>query len=430
MAVALVAALVTFRVWRHGSVAEVGAGVPAASSGPDWTPAEADWPCWRGPSGSNRTDARMPLRWDGTAGVSWRVKLPGRGHASAVVCGERLFATSADEASATQTLYCLHAGTGERLWERTTLTGGWMALHHKNTHASSTPACDGRRVFVAGIAHGGLWVTAVGVDGEVAWQRRVGPFTSQHGYGSSVALYRGLVIVSGENRGTGVSRLGGVSSYLAALSRETGEVVWLVRRPTLHNYGTPAVVGRQVVLAGARAIGFYDALTGRLDGEHTWDEGRTASTPASGGGRVFVSRTLPAPRVVALTSGTRAPSWEQASGAADVPAPVWDAGRLFLLTDQGILSCLDDASGETRWKLRLGGAFAASPLVADGHLYCTSEQGVTSVVRPGEGGGKVVARCPLGEPVLATPTPARGRLYFRTETGVACVGADRVGRAD
>jgi outer membrane protein assembly factor BamB len=424
------AAFFAVRAWRDGATAEVN-GPPTPSAEMVWAPATDDWPCWRGPDGSNRSAASAPHRWSATDGVRWQAKLPGRGHASVIVCGERLFAISSDEASSTQTLHCLHATTGEQLWQHTTLRGGWMRLHPKNTHASSTPACDGQRVLVAGISDGGLWVTAVGLDGERLWQRRVGPFTSQHGYASSLALYRGLVIVAGENRGSGIGKLTGVTSYLAALTRDTGEVAWLVRRPALPSYGSPAVVGDRVVLAGAKGVSAYDALTGRLDWEHAWEEGRTASAVASGGGRIFVSRTQPSGRVIALPAdgpSTPEPIWEQPS-ASDVPSPLWHEGRVYLLGDQGVLSCLED-TGKQRWKLRLAGNFSASPLLAGGLLYCTNEQGMTFVVQPGDGKGQILARNPLGEATFATPVPVGGRLYFRTESGVACIeAADKLGRA-
>jgi outer membrane protein assembly factor BamB len=326
-------------------------------------------------------------------------------------------------------LLCYSAATGELLWEHLLLQGGWMPLHEKNTHASSTPACDGESVFVAGIAHGGLWATAVGLDGKRRWQQRVGPFVSQHGYGSSVALYRGLVLVAGENRGSQVSNLAGVTSYLAALERDTGSVVWRVRRPALPSYGTPTVATvagtAQLLLSGARGVAAYDPLTGTLRWQCSWPEGRTAASVAFGDGRVFASRLHPASQTIAIRADEAGPSereaaWSQSSGAADVPSPLWRAGKLYLLGDAGFLTCLDDQTGDVRWKLRLSGAFTASPLLAADHLYCTNEQGMTFVVVLGEP-ARIVARNPLNQPIFATPAPAENRLYFRTETSLICV---------
>jgi outer membrane protein assembly factor BamB len=222
------------------------------------------------------------VSWSASANVAWKAAIPGRGHASPVIRGDRIYVATADEDAGVQSLLCYERSSGSLLWNREVHRGGLMARHDKNSHASSTPATDGRRVYVAFVNHDALWLSAVAADGGLAWRTRVGPFVSEWGYGSSPVLYRGLVIVAGENKGSKLAHVTGLCSYLAAVRARDGEVVWRVRRPRAFSYGTPAVsrlCGRdQLVLAGAEAVTAYDPATGAELWHCPWPAGRTAGS--------------------------------------------------------------------------------------------------------------------------------------------------------
>ena len=57
--------------------------------------------------------------------------------------------------------------------------------------------------------------------------------------------------------------------------------------------------------------------------------------------------------------------------------------ELYMVSDQGIASCLDADSGNQYWQERLPGEYSASPVFADGRIYFQNETGVTTVILPG-----------------------------------------------
>ncbi|MEK6234233.1 MAG: PQQ-binding-like beta-propeller repeat protein, partial [Planctomycetales bacterium] len=184
----------------------------------------ADWPWWRGTERNNTASGDLaPIKWSKTDNIAWKAEIPGRGHASPCLWGNRIFLSSADETAKTKFVLCLNRETGEQLWKTTVHDGGFLHVHHKNSQASATPVCDGTNVYVPFLVkkdgQDGLWVTALDLDGKIVWQESAGPFSSKHGYGSSPAIYKSLLIIAGDNGGSG---------FLTALDRETGSVHWRV----------------------------------------------------------------------------------------------------------------------------------------------------------------------------------------------------------
>src|SRR5262249_3862763 len=151
-----------------------------------------------------------------TEGILWKVPLPGKGHGSPTIVGERIYQATAD--SAQQTVLCLDRHTGQRVWETTVHKGRPDPGHHANSSAaSSTIACDGRRLFINFLNDGAVYTTALSMEGKVLWQKRICDYVTHQGFGSSPVLFDSLVIVSADHRGGGL---------LAALSRESGDLVW------------------------------------------------------------------------------------------------------------------------------------------------------------------------------------------------------------
>ncbi|HEY1380895.1 MAG TPA: PQQ-binding-like beta-propeller repeat protein [Gemmataceae bacterium] len=431
----LVAGLAGYRyVGRHG----VSVISPTADrSRPEITSVvTAEWPWWRGPLGTGVSlTAKPPLRWSESEGVRWKVAVPGRGHSSPVVCGDRVLLSTADDTEQTMSLLCYRRRDGILLWATPIQRGGFMAKHDKNSHASPTPVCDGRRVTVSFVAEDSLWVTAVDLDGQISWRTRVGPFHSQWGYGSSPAYWRGLVIVAADNKGPRLADLAATTSYLAALDAETGDIVWRVRRPREYSYGTPVVAevaGRwQVLLAGHQTIAAYDPATGR----ELWHCGssltRTAGTIAFDADHVYASGSFPAPEITCIRADGEGDvsethvEWRQTRGAADVPSPLVLDGRVLVVNDNGVAVCFDAAGGKVLWQQRLGGAFSASPVAADGVVYAVNEDGRTIVFRAGAKFEKV-ADNRLDGAVYASPVPVGDDLLIRTEHALYCLtGGER-----
>jgi outer membrane protein assembly factor BamB len=423
---AIVAAKRNAFPWQGvGSVSEI---IPQAV-GTNLTPikvAPTDWPWWQGGLGNGASAGKAVTEWSETRNILWKVPVPGIGHASPIVCAERVFIATADEQQQTQSLLCFDRQTGTPLWSRIIHTGGFMQKHAKNSQASATPACDGERVCVAFLHAGGLWVTAVDFAGNIVWQTQAGPFVSEHGYGSSPVIWKSFVLVNGESLGGG---------FLAALDRQTGALAWRKRRPNHGangSYGSPLIANLagkpQLIQSGAGKVSSYDPATGGMFWQCDGPAQVTANTVACDDNHVIASGGYPEKLILCIRadgSGDVTNShvvWRTSRGVAYVPSPLIADGLAYIIQDgPGLLSCFEIASGKQMWKQRLRGEFTASPVRADGLLYLANESGTVFVVRAGRE-YELVATNQLDEGALATPAIAGGRIYLRTAHHLYCIG--------
>jgi outer membrane protein assembly factor BamB len=404
---------------------------PAAAEhgGPATTPkaAPADWPWWRGPAWDGKSrDRRAITTWGPTKNVVWKANVPGRGHSSPVVCGGRVFLTTADEAAQKQFILAFDRKTGRPLWSTLAHEGGFLRLNPKNSQASATPACDGTRVYSAFVNRGGLHVTATDLDGKILWQKKAGAFESEHGYGSSPVLYGPLVIVNGDSlRGC----------FVAALEARSGKVVWKADRKTTGRHGsyaTPLVArlaGRpQLILTGMGEVSSYDPDTGKLLWACAGPAEVTACTPACDDTVVFATGGFPEKHIVAVRAdgaGDVTKShllWDSTKGVSYVPSPVYHAGRLYVVNDGGVATCFEAKTGRPVWQGRLPAGFSASPVLVGDLLYAASESGNTFVLRAGPR-FEVVAESSLGEGIMATPAVCGGQVFLRTAGHLYCLGS-------
>jgi len=392
---------------------------------PDVAP--ADWPWWRGPTCDGKSrDTSAPTKWSQTETVAWKVPVPGRGHSSPVLWGDRVFLTTADEAEQTQRVLAFDRKSGKPIWDTTAHKGRFVRKHDKNTHASATPACDGERVYSVFVNANAVQVTATDLDGKIAWQTEAGPYESQHGYGSSPVVYKNLLIVLADSM---------KGSFLAALERASGKVAWKIdRRVTGRNggYGTPVVAmlaGRpQLIVTGTWATKSYDPDTGK----ELWTcEGPaevTGCTAATSDKLVFATGGFPEREILAIradgsgdVSKTHV-AWRTKKGVTYVPSPLYHDGHLYVVNDTGVATCFDTKRGKEVWSERLeGGDVTSSPVLVGDKLYVTNEAGRTYILKVGPKFEQVAAN-ELNEKVLATPAIAGGRIYLRTVGNLYCIG--------
>src|SRR5262245_39172410 len=210
--------------------------VTQPSSAATLTPDPAtDWPEWRGPTrdGIAAPGQAPPVEWNETNNVLWRAQIPGGGPGSPIVAGGRIYLATAERAKPNQSVLCLERDTGKLVWQ-TEVHGGQpdAGKQSNSSAASSTVACDGRRLFINFLNQGAVHTSALDLDGKVLWQRKVCDYVTHQGFGSSPVLYESLVLVSADHRGGGV---------LMGLDRTTGQVVWSVPRPKIANYTSPAI---------------------------------------------------------------------------------------------------------------------------------------------------------------------------------------------
>lgn len=390
-----------------------------------------DWPGWRGPThdGIAAPGQRVPVRWDERRNVIWKVKVPGRGHASPTVAGDRVFLPTADEQAQIQMVLCLDRASGRLIWRRELHRGGFTTKGHRThkSHASGSVAWDGQRAFVNFMNRDAVHTSALDGDGRLLWQRRVTDYVTHQGYGSSPFVYRSLVLVSADNKGGGC---------LAGLDRESGAVVWKRPRPKIPNYASPVVfriAGRdQLLMSGCNLLTSLDPLTGKAHWEIPGSTEECVVTMVTDGARVFSGGGYPRNHTVAVEAdGSGKVAWQN-STRVYVPSMIVHRGHLFATTDAGMAVCWNAATGREIWKERLGGPFFASPILLDGRIYATNLRGKTFVFNADPAGFKLLAQNQLGYESYASPVICGNRLYLRVakkENGrrqeyLCCIGFD------
>ncbi len=385
-----------------------------------------DWPWWRGPDHDCKSrDAQVITSWAPSKNLVWKTKVPGRGHSSPIICGKRVFLTTADEKAQQQLILAFDRKTGKPLWSTVAHEGGFLRKYPKNSQASATPACDGKRVYCAFINRNGLHVTATDLRGKILWQKKAGTFQSEHGYGSSPVFYKSLVIVNGDNL---------KGSFIAALDRETGKVVWSTERKTTGRHGSYAtpfvatIAGRpQLIQTGMGEVASYDPATGQLIWSCEGPAEVTACTAACSDNLVFATGGYPEKELLAIRADGKGDVtkthvvWRTGKGVTYVPSPLYHDGRLYVVNDGGVATCFEGKTGKQVWSGRLGGGFSSSPVLVGGLLYASNEAGRTFVLKTGRT-FEVVARNDLDGRILATPAVCGGRIFLRTDNSLYCLG--------
>ena len=409
-----------------------------------------NWPGWRGPSGDGHSpETNIPTSWDGSTGknVAWKVKVPGEGHSSPIVWGDRVFLTSCQPDTLQRLLICLDRDSGDMLWKRVVLEARLESKHALNSYASGTPATDGEQIYVSFlevgtrqipapnvgserlIYPGRIVVAAYDFDGEQNWVVRPGDFISAHGFASNPVLYKDLVIVNGDHDG---------ESYLVALHRYSGDEVWRTpRRHKTRSYTTPLIRkidGQdQLVLSGSKCIASFNPNTGKLN----WHvEGPTEQFVASmvfDGNRFFAVGGYPTHHVMAIQPDGKGDVtgshvvWHKKNVRCYVPSPVVIGKHLMVADDRGTANAFDTETGERHWQARLGKHFSGSLVAGAGLAYFTADDGITKIVRPAEQ-PQFVAENRLGEYVYSSPAISNGQFFIRAETHLYCIGKEAATR--
>src|SRR5262245_31114134 len=222
-----------------------------------------EWPRFRGPNGAGAGEVKGFSPRFTEKDFAWKVKLPGVGHSSPVVWGDRLFVTCGQEDSGRRLLLCLDAGDGKQLWARE-FAGDKHRKHADNSFATSTPAVDARQVYVCWGGPKEFLVAALGHDGKEAWRVDLGGFRGGHGFGPSPIVHDDLVVVPNDQDGPG---------SLVALDGATGKVRWQVPRKSKATYTTPCVwrpdggPARLVFVNYEHGVTAVDPASGKVDWE-------------------------------------------------------------------------------------------------------------------------------------------------------------------
>jgi outer membrane protein assembly factor BamB len=403
-----------------------------------------NWPGFRGPTGQGHsTERNLPLHWGPNSNIVWRAEIPGEGWSSPIVWNDRIFVTSTTENGTNCHILAVDRRSGKAVWDTTVFPQRPRRKEGKNSWATPTPVTDGKSVYAV---FGGGGVAAVDWDGKLLWKNLDVDFYSRHGLGASPVLHEGLLIMpyDGSNpnfepsgKPTDTERIGWQipwdKSFIAALDTKTGKRVWTGKRGMSRiAHISPIILeidgAKQLVSgAGDRMQGF-NLKTGELIwSAYTQGEG-VAPSPVAGEGMLFASSgfektTLRAFKLANMKGDVTASHivWEQNKGVPTQPSPIYVNGRLYAITDGGVVTCYNPKSGEVLWQDRVGGTFSASPVFADNKIYFLSEAGETTVIGSGET-FNVLARNAMNERCQASFAISDGNIFVRSDKALYCIG--------
>ncbi len=376
-----------------------------------------DWPEFRGPGGQGHSvEHGVPIEWNEARNVMWKTPVAGLGWSSPVVAGGRVWLTTATDAgdiSLRALAFDVESGR-ELLNVEVFRLRTARDINPKNSWASPTPVIEGDRVYVHFGADG---TAALTTSGEIVWKTRF-PYESQHGAGGSPVLYGDLLIFSCD---------GHDAAFVVGLDKRTGKVRWKTgrRQPADQAYTTPLVirVGErdQIVSVGAFRAAAYDPQSGKEIWRVGYRDGfSNVPRPVYGHGLVYIATGFQQPTLIAVRpdgSGDVTPThvaWTLRRGAPLTPSPLLVGDELYVVTDAGILSCLDAKSGELHWQQRLGGTYSASPVFADGRIYFLAEQGAAIVIAPGKEFRRIAVNV-LDGGALASMAVSAGSVFIRSD---------------
>lgn len=452
--------------WIESGCSRGGSSGGARSAPASGTAADLDWPQFRGANAAGVASGQnLPESWDVAAGtnIRWKTAIPGLGHASPIVTGERVFVVTAvsaaenselrvglygdiasvpTEPSHAWQLICLAADTGQILWERTIVERvPQIKRHTKATHANSTPATDGTHVVVLLGAEG---LYCYDRDGNRLWDKDLGMLDSgyyltpdaQWGFGGSPIIFENMVIVQCDVQ---------KDSFVAAFDVTSGQELWRTPREDVPTWSTPTVFAgeerTELVLNGYKQAGGYDPRTGKELWRLSGGGDIPVPTPIVAHGLVFLSsshgRQRPLRAIREGASGDITPAkadelgeyiaWQLPRAGTYMQTPIVVGDYLYACGDNGLLNCYDARTGKSVYRQRLGNGttgFTASPVAADGKLYFASESGEIHIIQAGPEFMELAVNT-MEETCMATPAIADGMLIVRTQAHVVAIGLPR-----
>ncbi len=288
---------------------------------------------------------------------------------------------------------------------------------------------DGRTVpapnvsDVRPVTPGDVVVAAYDFDGHQRWLARPGEFVSAHGFCSNPVLYEDKVIINGDHDG---------HSWIAALDKQTGEIVWRQARPNgIRSYVTPLILTQanqtQLVLSGSQCVASLDPATGQTIWQIDGPTEQFVASMVADDERVYLAAGFPTYHVMAIRPDGHGDvsnshvAWHVTNARCYVPSPIVIGQYLLVADDRGTGNCFRTLTGERLWQARMGKHFHTSLVAARGLAFFLAEDGVTKVVRPGED-VEVVAENHLSDEFFASPAIAHGRIYVRGEHSLYCLG--------
>ena len=409
-----------------------------------------NWPQWRGPAGTGVAEgANPPTEWNGTKNVRWKTPLPGRGHSTPIIFGDRVFVTAAIpvgekfsprpsgrpgahdnlpvDSEHEFVVVAIDRSDGSVEWQtpvhRSVPIEG---AHYTASLASASPVTDGVHVYAHFGSHG---LYCLDDDGNLVWSKQLGTMHTKHGHGegSSPALHGDTLVINWDHE---------EQSFLIALDKTTGELLWRREREEVTSWSSPMIIeqdGRtQVIVCGTERVRGYDLVSGDVVWQCGGMSSNIVATPVAADGIVYVGSSYEKRALMAIdlagasgdVTGTDQVLWLRTRGTPYVPSPLLYGESLYFLTHyQNVLTRIKAKTGmDDPGAMRLGplGNIYASPVGAAGRVYITDLDGVTLVVSHDEI-PRTIAVNPLGEKVSASAAIVGRELFLRGDRYLYCI---------
>ncbi len=451
----------------------IGPTHPAAAA-PDQS-----WPQWRGPLQTGvAPEANPPTTWSETNNVKWKVKIPGGGHATPIIWGDRIFlqtaiptgkkvepkpGEAAEQPPAARpepggepsrkgpggpggkrgrggfgggskpteayqfAVLCLDRQTGKVLWQHVAREEvpheGYR--QGEGSFASNSGLTDGRR-FYADFGSRGLY--GYDLDGNLSWSQDLGKMRMAMGFGegSSPALYKDTLIVNRDNED---------DSFIVALDKNTGKTLWRRTREERTSWSTPLIIERdgkaQAVVAATGKIRSYDVASGDIIWECGGLTRNVIPCPVADASTVYCMSGYQGNSLLAIRlgrtgdlTGSDAIVWSRKKNTPYVPSPLLCDGKLYFFGhNSGTLTCLDTRTGDPFFEAQkleeLSGVYA-SPLGAAGRVYLPGRNGVTVVLKQSDK-LEMLAVNRLDEKFDASPATVGKELFLRGREYLYCL---------
>jgi len=390
--------------------------------------ASNDWPEFQGPAGQGQTVSRkLPLTWNEAENVVWQVDVPGTGWSSPVVWKDVIWlATATDEGRSLRAVGVDRQSGALRHNVELFQIAAPEPIHALNSHASPTPVIEEGRVYFFFGMYGAAALDSQ--TGEILWKNSDLPHDhGKNGPGSSPILYRDLLILNCD---------GTVHRYVTALNKQTGRTVWRTERSNgadlegkvgdlKKSYHTPTVIRvndhDELISMGAFRLSGFEPATGK---ELWWVNipgFSNVTRPVYGHGLLYLATGFMKPEFWAIRPGGTGDvsntqvAWKVTRQAPQKPSPVLSGDEVYMVADNGIVTCMDALTGQIHYSERLGGEFSASPLVAGDRIYFFDQTGKSTVLAAGKQ-FRVLGTSSLGDGFMASAAVAGDSLILRSKT--------------
>ncbi|MFQ5731175.1 MAG: PQQ-binding-like beta-propeller repeat protein, partial [Planctomycetaceae bacterium] len=416
--------------------------------------AALNWPQWRGPLATGvAPHGKPPTTWSETKNVRWKTALPGRGHSTPIVWGDRIFLTAAipfgkksrprfsgrpgahDNLPVSQrhrfVVIAVNRRDGKVLWQ----TAVREALPEEGAHytaslASASPVTDGKHVFAF---FGSYGLYCLDFDGKIAWRKDLGRMRTKHGHGegASPVLHGDTLVVNWDHEG---------QSFVVAFDKRSGKDRWRFKRKEVTSWATPIVVEHkgkpQVVICGTDRVRGYDLATGKVLWECGGLSANIVASPVAGHGMVFAGSSYDKRALFAIRldkakgniTGGEHVVWSRRRGTPYVPSLLLYGDSLYFLTHyQGVLTRVEAQTGKAdpgAFRLGFIRNVYASPVAADNRVYVTDRRGTTMVLTH-SAKPKLLAVNRLDDAFSASAAIVGGELFLRGEKHLYCIAREK-----